>query len=261
MVETANLAIVHIEVSQFNKEVSINEGLDRLDESANDTIDIVTTGGGSIPIDPDDFLDNHHFRLIGTPSGAYTIVFPDGNRSFTVENVSGEIATIDSDTGSVVKPTIADGVNAAFIEHGVEMVLIGSSTSGGINNVVEDLTPELGGNLDCKTFTIFNYEAETNEQVGTTYETVASDSGKIITLDSLSPITITVEESLPKGWHCQIIQISTGQVTIAAGGTGNVRNRSGHTKLYGQFAMATLCVVENSGTAPEVYLTGDTIAT
>ena len=155
MVTTPNLAITHLEPKQGQIDVTLNAMADRLDRSNNDPIDIVTTAGGTITVTAAQFRDNFHFRLTGSPAGAYTVDFPDGNRSFTVENVSGQTATIDSVTGSVVKPTVADTIRAVIIEHGVEMVLIADSTGGGgISNVVEDTSPQLGGFLDTNSFAV-----------------------------------------------------------------------------------------------------------
>lgn len=101
---------------------------------------------------------------------------------------------------------------------------------------------------------------EINIQTGTTYETVASDDGKIITLNNGSAITLTVHSTAPAEFHCLIVQKGAGQVTVAAGGTGNVRNYGSHTKLAGQYATGTIVVESNAGTAPEVYFSGRTAA-
>ena len=573
MVTSPNLVITHLEPKQGQIDVTVNAAIDRLDNSANDPIDIVTTAGGTITVTAAQFLDNHHFRLTGSPAAGYTVDFPDGDRSFTIENASGQTATIDSVTGSVVKPTVADGVDALFAEHAVEMVLIADSTGagglsnvvedttpqlggfldtnsfavrwskgadvasgaalnlgsdgnyfditgvttitsiateavgttvilhfdgilllthnattlilptaanittaagdhaiftehaagnwrcvaydradgtplaggGGLSNVVEDVTPQLGGpldtnaqaidesegtpvasgattdiwltdgntvhitgtttitsfataarigawrkvifdgililtdganlnlpgaanittaaddfayvyaetttlfkviyfkvdgsavvglqnivedatpqlggdldlngnnidfpttanisdcldedsmatdsatmlatqqsikayadtkmadviddasptlggNLDAATFTISGHEAAINEQTGATYTFLASDSGKVVVANRGTAQTFTVGDTLPAGWHCQLAVKGAGVLTIAAGGTGNVRNRSSHTDLAGQYAMGTLFVESNAGTAPEVYLAGDTVA-
>lgn len=105
---------------------------------------------------------------------------------------------------------------------------------------------------------MYGYKGKINAQTGTTYETLDSDSGKVVTLDNAGAITLTIHEDAAAGFSCLIIQKGAGQVTVAAGGTGNVRNRSSHTKLAGQYAMGSIFVVSNAGTAPEVYLAGDT---
>jgi hypothetical protein len=105
---------------------------------------------------------------------------------------------------------------------------------------------------------MYGYSGKINAQTGTTYETLDSDKGKVITLSNAGAITLTIHEDAPVGFNCLIIQLGAGQVTVAAGGTGNVRNYDGHTKLAGQYAMGSILVVSNAGTAPEVYLSGNT---
>ena len=100
--------------------------------------------------------------------------------------------------------------------------------------------------------------AEHNDQTGIAYTTVAGDDGKVIVLNNASPITLTIHQTADADFHCMIIQKGAGQVTVAAGGTGNVRNYDSHTKLAGQYAMGSIWVESNAGTAPEVYFSGNT---
>jgi predicted secreted protein len=119
-------------------------------------------------------------------------------------------------------------------------------------------SPAIGGDVTGSYGTLAGFKGAINAQTGTTYATVDSDHGKVITLSNGSAITITVHQAATAGFNCMIIQLGAGQVTVAAGGTGAVRNRSSHTKLAGQYAMGSLFVVSNAGTAPQVYLAGDT---
>lgn len=105
---------------------------------------------------------------------------------------------------------------------------------------------------------MYGFKGKINAQTGTTYTTLDSDHGKIITLSNAGAITLTLHEDAAAGFSCLIIQLGAGQVTVAAGGTGHIRNFDSHTKLAGQYAMGTLLVVSNAGTAPEVYLAGNT---
>jgi hypothetical protein len=63
--------------------------------------------------------------LTGSPGGAYTIEFADGNKQFEIENVSGQSATIDSATGAASPPVIADGIAALIQLHGIEVTVLG----------------------------------------------------------------------------------------------------------------------------------------
>jgi hypothetical protein len=57
-----------------------------------------------------------------------------------------------------------------------------------------------------------------NAQTGTTYTLVAADSGKLVTLDNVSAITLTIPPTVfSAGQLIDIQQIGAGQVTFAAG--------------------------------------------
>lgn len=113
---------------------------------------------------------------------------------------------------------------------------------------------------DGTNFVLMNAEigARINAQTGTTYTIVASDHGKLITCSNASAITVTVSNALKAGFYCTVAQKGAGQVTFSAQASGALRNRQSHTKIAGQYGMVSLFVEANAGTAPEIYLGGDT---
>lgn len=86
----------------------------------------------------------------------------------------------------------------------------------------------------------------------------ATDNRHKIVFNAAGAVTFTVPSDAPAGWECAVIQQGSGAVTIAVGGTGALFSRSSHTKTAGQYAIAYVVVVSNAGTAPQVYLGGDT---
>lgn len=199
-----------------------------------------------------------------------------GSDSFKTIQVSGQSDVVaDSATDTL---TLAAGSNVTITTNaGTDTITIaassagvtgpGSSTDNAIarfdgtgggtiqnSGVVIDDSDNMVGNQGA----LYNFKGSINAQTGTTYTTQDSDNGKVITLSNAGSITLTVHQAAAAGFNCLIIQLGAGQVTVAAGGTGNVRNRSGHTKLAGQYAAGSIFIVSNSGTAPEVYLAGDT---
>ncbi len=114
-----------------------------------------------------------------------------------------------------------------------------------VTNLTTDLAakqPLLSTNsspLDLNAVTVANASAAVNAQTGTSYSLQASDNGKIITLSNAAAITLTVPATLPTGFNCTIVQLGAGQVTVTASGV-TIQNRQAHTKLAGQYAMATL---------------------
>jgi len=104
------------------------------------------------------------------------------------------------------------------------------------------LAAQTAGNLSDYNFdgnSIFGFDASINEQNGTTYTLLSSDAGKVITLNNASAITLTVPTGLGANFNCTLVQLGAGQVTISGSGT-TVSNRSSHTKIAGQYGVATL---------------------
>lgn len=84
---------------------------------------------------------------------------------------------------------------------------------------------------------------KTNTQTGTTYTFVASDQGRMITFGAASATAVTVPTNatvpFPIGTQLHIIQLGTGQVTIAGAG-GVTVSSAGGLKLESQYSGAEL---------------------
>jgi hypothetical protein len=82
-----------------------------------------------------------------------------------------------------------------------------------------------------------------NAQTGTSYTTVLSDDGKLITLDNASSITVTIppNSSVAFGIGTQInlMALAAGVVTITAGSGVTIRSDGSKLKLNAQYAVAT----------------------
>jgi hypothetical protein len=122
-----------------------------------------------------------------------------------------------------------------------------------------DVTMTTG--LDGGDFELYGFEGKINTQTGTTYEVVSSDNGMVITCNNAAAITVTIDNALPAGFNCLLIQKGAGQVSVVAEASGNLRHRRSHTALAGQYAVATIFIESNAGTAPEIYFAGDTAST
>jgi hypothetical protein len=83
---------------------------------------------------------------------------------------------------------------------------------------------------------------EINAQTGTTYTTVLSDAGKLVTLSNASAITLTIPPNssvaYPIGTRIDFIQIGAGQVTVA-GGIGVTVNSTPTLKFRAQHSAAS----------------------
>ena len=108
-------------------------------------------------------------------------------------------------------------------------------------------TVDLGGNK------LEDFDASINDQTGTAYTLLASDNGKVVTLDNGSAVTVTIPSGLGVGFNCSFIQKGAGQVSFSASGT-TIYNRQSHTKINAQYGVASLLAYA----ADTFVLAGDT---
>lgn len=84
-----------------------------------------------------------------------------------------------------------------------------------------------------------------NAQTGTTYTTVLTDDGKLVTCDNASAITLTIPPNSSVaygvGTQINIMQLGAGQVTITAGAGVTIRSANSRLKTTAQYSVAT-CV-------------------
>ncbi len=123
----------------------------------------------------------------------------------------------------------------------------------GIAAVVDDTTPQLGGDLDLNGHDITGMVIGTdisavkrsiNAQTGTTYTFVIGDAGKICTFSNASAVTVTVPPNssvaFPVGTQIDVTQKGAGKVTLAQGSGVTINSLSSNKSLAGQYAGATL---------------------
>lgn len=84
------------------------------------------------------------------------------------------------------------------------------------------------------------------------YNITQADNGKVLTFsNNTHPINVQFSNNLSLGFNCLISQLGSGQVRLSGVG---LSNRLGHSKLVGQYSIATL-VKASSDT---IILSGDT---
>ena len=90
-----------------------------------------------------------------------------------------------------------------------------------------------------------------NAQTGTTYTTVLTDDGKLITCSNASAIALTIPPNSSVaygiGTQINIAQLGAGQVTITAGAGVTLNSAGAKLKLSAQYAVAT-CVKTDTNT-------------
>lgn len=88
MAESPNLAIDHVAASQNQKEVTINDAIDRLDNAYNAFTSIDMTSDVTLTVDA--FTSSFLFKLTGTPTATVTLNIPANRRMFGLQNTTGQ---------------------------------------------------------------------------------------------------------------------------------------------------------------------------
>jgi C4-dicarboxylate-specific signal transduction histidine kinase len=90
-----------------------------------------------------------------------------------------------------------------------------------------------------------------NAQTGTTYTTVLTDDGKLITCSNAASIALTIPPNSSVaygiGTQINIAQLGAGQVTLVAGAGVTLNSSGTKLKLKDQYAVAT-CVKTDTNT-------------
>lgn len=97
--------------------------------------------------------------------------------------------------------------------------------------------------------------AAPNVQTGTSYTLLASDNGRVVTLDNGSLVTLTVPSGLLVGFTVSIIQLGIGQVQVVGSGA-TVRHASSHDLTRARYSRAELF----SHATNDFIFSGDTAA-
>ncbi len=217
------------------------------DESGRNVDDAELSGG----VDLTTGDENTYLGSWTQPSGAAvqneTVIGSEstgqGSNTVTIGNASVTEVYLSQDKGATVYAGALDVTAAAGITLQNDETITNST----------DGTVEIGGNLSG-TGSISGFDANLNDQTGTTYTLTSSDNGKVVTLNNANAITLTIAASLGDGFNCLIVQKGAGQVTLSAATGVTVANRSSETKTAGQYA--TVSVI-NIGSDTYI-LSGDT---
>ena len=200
-----------------------------------------------------------------TGSGTNSVTL--GNSSVTLVGVSADNTTDLGSSSKEFKDIYIDGtayLDAVDIDGGaMDGTAIGANTAstGAFTNVTASGTLSVTGattlgNLSG-TGSISGFDANLNDQTGA-YTLNSTDNGKVVTINSSSDVTLTIDAGLGSGFNCLVVQKGTGQVTIGAASGVSVVNRSSETKTANRYAVVSIINIGNDGTNDIYILSGDT---
>jgi hypothetical protein len=195
-----------------------NPRIDRICVTVNDafytgslnnvTIQVVTGTPASSPSAPATPANSISLATVAVAAGALSI--NSGNitdtRVLVTTNIpeSGDISAVNAGTG------LSGGGSSGSVTLSIDTA------------VTADLTT--AQTLTNKTLTSPRINLGINPQSGTTYSTVLSDNGALVTTSNGSPVTITIplnaSVAYPVGAQINIAQLGAGQITVQ--GTGGV---------------------------------------
>ena len=128
-----NLAISHVAAAQNQKEVTVNDAIDKLDLASNDTVDIDCSAGNTA-VTAADYLENFLLRLTGTPAADFTLTLPDGKRVVAIHNTTAKAATVRTATlGATV--TLRAGELSIVGSRGTSLIALAASAVGGLYDI------------------------------------------------------------------------------------------------------------------------------
>jgi hypothetical protein len=193
-------------------------------DASTDTVQLVAGTGITLNVDSAGAIEIVNTVADTDTDTTYTI-----NAQADGSNVNFNLAGSDASTDTI---QFVAGTGITLNTDSAGAIEITNSVSGGIANVVEDTTPQLGGNLDCQGNEIQNPVLE--DYAETVYALGSTDSPTItVSNGNVQTVTISSGLSLPAFSDAATGQTVTLIVTGSgtASGTGAYKFAGGNTTL------------------------------
>lgn len=105
---------------------------------------------------------------------------------------------------------------------------------------------------------ISGYKGLVDRVTANNYTFVEADSGRIKELADGTGVDAVLDRDMPKGFACTVVQAGAGTINFRPETGATLENRQAHTDSAGEWAMCTLYVSSNAGSAAVWVLGGDT---
>lgn len=139
MTATPILGITEVAPNQAAKEVTINDGFARIEQSLNDTVDVNLTSGNAT-LTTSDFQSNFVFRCYGH-SVARTMTVTDQVRYFAVKNDGSDTVQVKTSTVTTSYTVAAGDFALLYCDGNHNVSLLGSALAvGGVTIGLDQLT-------------------------------------------------------------------------------------------------------------------------
>lgn len=225
-------------------------------EYVDDRVDALLTEGTGIHIAYNDMLDTLTINTSGLTPGIHIQEYSDILKNISeLSFISGDyIYSTGNNRFATSRVTTAGRalLNDATSQDQRNTLGLGSISifnSGDYAHLIRD--NDFSGNQSFGDGSLSRFSAYNNEISLNSYTILQSDNGKVLVFTANSVVNVVVPSNLSIGFNCLLVQTGNGQVRLT--GT-NLVNRMGHTKLVGQYSLATIVKPTNNLT----ILSGDT---
>lgn len=229
-------------------------------EAIDDRIDTMMNAGTGIYFDYNDMFNTFTINTSGLVIGQDIQPYSSGLSNFdnVIRNtISGDLVynTGNQEFGiarlSQAGRNLIDDITPADQRSTLGLGTISVFNSGDFASLNRNNTYGGAYDQDFGDSRVTRYSAYNSTITASSYSILQSDNGKVLVFSSNSPVSVTVPTGVSIGFNCLLVQLGSGQVRLT--GTQLV-NRIGHTKLVGQYSVATLV----KPTSNLIILSGDT---
>jgi len=225
-------------------------------EFIDDRIDELLVSGTGISLSYDDDLNTLKISVTGLTPGVNTQKYSDLLDSISKLNVidgdfiygTGNNKVATSRISSAGRSLI-DDLTPSDQRNTLGLGSISTYGSGEYAHLIRDNT--FLGNQSFGDGYISRFSTLVNNITTNTYTLNQNDNGKTLSFSFNGVVLVSVPSDLLVGFNCLLVQLGNGQVRLSG---SNLVNRIGHTKLVGQYSIATLVKPINNF----IILSGDT---